>query len=966
MTQRDSAGHFVDRGRELAQLDAVLARAVDGEPSLVVVAADAGVGKTRLLAEFASRVAGHVLWGTCLPMGERGVPFAPIAEALRALGADPQLRERVPAALTPLVSDGSEPGRALSRSQLFQAILDLVEDLASREPTVLVVEDLHWADQSTRDLLTFLVPNLRSQRLLVVGSCRTDDLRRDHPLRPILAELARHPHVQRIDVPSFTPNQVADQLTYLTGRGPTAATLDLVMSRTQGNAYFVEELVAAGLDGRELPASLRELLLVRADVVPPPARRLLRIASLAESEVGDTLLAAVSGMPLDEVRAHLHEAIDAQLIVSTPGGVRFRHALLREALQQDLLAGERTEYHAAYARVLRARDGSGTSGYTAAPAQLAYHVQEAGEVAEAMGAWIAAATAAEAVFAFAEAHQHLSKALAAWDAVDKPERRAGMTRLDLLARAAEDAFLGGDAERACDLARTAISGTDEVAAPRVAGVLYERLSRYLRDTAERDQIYEMIERAVQLVPAAPPSVERARVLAGQAGRLSTLGRLREVRAILEEAVEMARAVGSALVECEALNTLGVVTCYLDDDAAGLAQIGKALELARACGDSQQQMRAYWNLAVCTAEAGRWEEAIGHYRAAIAALPRLGLAHLVPELYAYAAQDLVTLGRWDEAQALVDEVGSRDPSHRDNATAIELLVGRGDVAEARRVIAAMSERDIFTDEEDFALVMVNLAELETWEGNVAAARTAVDAALGHILDSDRPIAAARALTVALRCEADAADEARARRKPDDVERARARAATHLGHIREIVARSGPQRGWKREVRVLAAVCDGEWARADGGPDPAAWSAAVRGAREMSMAYVFAYAQTRHGEAVMAATGDRDRAARELRGAHQAACSLGAQPLRELIERLARRARIDIGVRGASDTAFGLTPREREVLGLVAQGASNRQIARTLFISEKTASVHVSNIIRKLGASSRGEAAAVAYRAGLISQ
>jgi predicted ATPase len=157
MRRRDHSGHFVNRGHELAVLDAALARAIAGEPSMVVVAGDAGVGKTRLLAEFVAQVGGRVLWGACLPMGERGLPFAPIAKALRALGSDPGLAGRIPAAVAPLVSDGGEPGPALTRSQLFQAILGLVEELAGRATTVLVVEDLHWADQSTRDLLAFLV-----------------------------------------------------------------------------------------------------------------------------------------------------------------------------------------------------------------------------------------------------------------------------------------------------------------------------------------------------------------------------------------------------------------------------------------------------------------------------------------------------------------------------------------------------------------------------------------------------------------------------------------------------------------------------------------------------------------------------------------------------------------------------------------------------------------------------------------
>jgi len=444
-------GDFVERAHELDRLESALRDATDGVPQILVVAADAGVGKTRLLSEFVARVRGRVLWGACLPMGGRGLPFAPVVQALRTLDDDPHSAAQVPAALVPRAADGEEiADPVISRSQLFQTILRLLEHLAEQQPTILVLEDLHWADPSTRDLLTFITANLWDQRLLIIVSYRTDDVGREHPLRPVLAELGRHPHAQRLDLQQFTPAQVAAQLGHLTGRRSSPRTIDRVVGRTQGNAFFVEELVAAGLGSRDLPTSLRELLLMRADVVSPQARRLLRIASLSESTVGDAMLVRVSGLPLPEVRDHLHEAIDAKLLEATPTGVRFRHALVREALQHDLLAGERREYHAAFARALH--DDPTDSGGT----ELAYHLQEAGEVAEAMTAWVAAADAAEAVFAFAEAHQHLASALAAWDAVDHPERRAGCTRVQLLARAAEDAFLGGEAERACALVTDAI------------------------------------------------------------------------------------------------------------------------------------------------------------------------------------------------------------------------------------------------------------------------------------------------------------------------------------------------------------------------------------------------------------------------------------------------------------------------------------------------------------------------------
>lgn len=214
---------FIERESELAQLTASLASAAAGSPSMVVVSADAGVGKTRLLKEFATAADGPVLWGSCLPMGNRGLPLAPIVEALRGLHADENLADRMPPVLLSLLSprDDESASPSVSRTQLFQAILDLLEELAAETTSVMVLEDLHWADQSTRDLLTFLVPNLRAQRLLVIGSYRTDGLARDDPLREVLAEIGRYPHFQRLDLYPFTVQQVADQIELLTGRRPS-------------------------------------------------------------------------------------------------------------------------------------------------------------------------------------------------------------------------------------------------------------------------------------------------------------------------------------------------------------------------------------------------------------------------------------------------------------------------------------------------------------------------------------------------------------------------------------------------------------------------------------------------------------------------------------------------------------------------------------------------------------------------
>ncbi|HET7516520.1 MAG TPA: AAA family ATPase, partial [Actinomycetes bacterium] len=277
-----------------------------------MVGGDAGVGKTRLLAEFTGTLDAVVLRGGCLPLGATGLPFSPIVEVLRALADDglPPVLAR----LVPGLSAQASPGLS-SQAELFQAFLGLLERLAAARTVVLVLEDLHWADRSTRQLLAFVAHALRSQRLCVVATYRADDLHRQHPLRPLLAELRRNRRARRVELAPFAP---AEYLAAATGSRPAPETVAAVVDRTEGNAYFIEELIAAdGLGGRPLPESFRDLLVVRVEALGPPARRLLRVVSAAGRRFDPSLLAAVSGLPQPEVVELLREAVDRLLLSPT-------------------------------------------------------------------------------------------------------------------------------------------------------------------------------------------------------------------------------------------------------------------------------------------------------------------------------------------------------------------------------------------------------------------------------------------------------------------------------------------------------------------------------------------------------------------------------------------------------------------------------------------------------------------------
>ncbi|MGH2734660.1 MAG: ATP-binding protein, partial [Actinomycetota bacterium] len=756
-------------------------------------------------------------------------------------------------------------------------------------------------------------------------------------------------------------------LTAVTGSRPSPEVVDAVVDRTEGNAFFIEELVAAdGLDGRPMPESLRDLLLVRTQALTSEAQELLRYASAAGRHVDHRLLAAVSGMSAREITELLREIVARQLLVPEGDGYRFRHALLREALHMDLLPGERGPVHASYARALAQAPDLGGASEAAATAELAYHWQQAGDLDKAMEAWIEAGRAAEQMFAFAEARHHFEQALAVWDRVPDAIDLAGAPKVQMLRRAAEDAFLGGDPDRAGELARRAIALVDPEADPMLAGVLHDRLARYVWDTSEQSTALDIYQTAVELVPADPPSAERARVLASLGGHLMVLGRYGEARRVSEEALAMARAVASEGAEYFALNTLGTITCTLDDVDEGLRLLERALHMAEAHGDAQEQMRGHWNIFSNLQTAGRWELAVLKFGVAADALPRLGMGHLVAPLEVSAADCLFRLGRWPEADRMIENARSRQQAGEDPIRLPELDIARGDFEVAAAYLGGRREDERVVDLSGLGWLRMNLAELAVWQRRYDDAREAVEEGLALLVDFDDPSPAAYLCAAGLRGEADRANEARVLRRDDELDAARRVGARLLENMRELTARPGPADGWKREVGALSAQCEAEGTRLHRETDPDVWARSVDTWERLSMPYPAAYGRWRQAGVLLDSGATRERVQHVLRTAHDSASALGAKPLLEGILVLARRARIALA---PEDRAPGfaediLTPRERDVLELVAVGRSNRQIAESLFISEKTASVHVSNILRKLQVSRRGEAAAAAYQRGLV--
>jgi DNA-binding CsgD family transcriptional regulator/tetratricopeptide (TPR) repeat protein len=1012
VARRVSSLDLVGRDTEIAQLREALDRAAAGQPAIVVVAGEAGVGKTRLVGELLQDAADRgavALSGGCLDVGEGVLAYAPLVEALRSLArtmdpaalepmlgaARPELARLVPELASP---DGGEvvwmPG-PLAPTRLFELLLGVLHRLAERGPVLLVVEDLHWADQSTRDLLGFLVRNLRGGVALVV-TYRSDELHRRHPLRPFLAELDRSGRAERLELGRLGRRELAGLLAGILDEPPPPVLVGEILARSEGNPFFAEELLAAHLEGTRLPLALRDLVLARVEALSEATQRVLEAAAVAGTRVDHELLAAVVGQDAEQLVRLLREAVSHHVLaVDEASGVYvFRHALVQEAIYDDLLPVQRVPLHAAYARALERRieqragwhqgaagDASRSGATSAECGQLAYHWYAAHDLGRALLACVQAAQAAEAAWAQAEALGHYERALELWDQVPEVAAGSPLDRVSLLQRASEAANLAGHYERAVALARLALDQVEAAAEPLRVGAVLERLARYHWQAGDTPRAMAAIERAVATIPVGPPSRELARALAAHGQLLMLLSHHSQALARSEEAAAVARQVSDRAVEGHALTTLGTSLSILGHVEAGVANLEQGRAIARELGKLDDLSRAYANLATVLEMDGRAADAVAVYLAGADVARQFGgVGRYGTWLLSDAAVALLSLGRLGEAERLLAEVFDLDllsPSHRLRPLTARgtLRLWEGDLAAAeadfRRVL---EESPAPLDPQNATPVFAGLAEVALWDGRLPEARAAVTDGLAILATSEEPYWVAELCRTGMAVEAveaAAAEQGRDRHADAEHHAARQRAGDLLDRIRTATAAPNVVVTAAVEADVLTA--EAEWSRVTGPSDPERWAATAAAWEALSYPWPAAYAHWRRAEALLAQRTPREAAATALNRASTLASRYGARLLVAEIEALARRARVELAASeadGESDDRahqpaggtddLGLTPRELEVLALVADGRTNPQIAEALFISPKTASVHVSNILAKLGVANRVEAAAVAHR------
>jgi DNA-binding NarL/FixJ family response regulator len=985
--RRVSSPTFVGRAEQLASFDQALAGAAQEEPAALLVAGDSGVGKSRLVAEYAerARAAGaRVLTGDCVELGEGELPYAPIVGVLRDLqrevGTDAlaELAGAGQAELGRLLPEAGEPTAGglheeFAQSRLFEVLLSLLGRLDDAGPLVLVIEDLHWADRSTRDFLSFLFRAVRRERLVVVATYRSDELHRRHPLRPFLAELDRLERVRRIELQPFSRLELVAQLTGILGAHPDPAIADALFVRSAGNAFFAEELLAATEDGNGhlLPETLRDALMVRVEALSPPTQQVLRVIAAAGRSVTHGLLAGVAAVDEPGLTDALREAVTHHVLVQgrADDTYAFRHALMREAVYEDLLPGERGDLHVRLAEALERN--ADLSAESVGPAgELAWHWHQAHELPHAMRASIEAGNQADKMHAPGDAARHFENAVDLWGRVREPERISGTTLVELLRRGAELSYAASESDRAVALAGRAlelIGDSDPVA----AALTRERLGRYLWTSGRHNESAAAYRRAVEQMPATPPTPERARVLASLAQILMLIGQIKDSRGLAEQSIEIARAVGDRSAEAHALNTLGVDIGSLGDRERGIALLRQSLAIEQELGVSDNLHRTYTNLADILDQDGRVEEAIELSLEGARGSRERGTRGWAAFALAEAANRGTRFGRLPEADRLVREALEQGASGlsgglvHEVAARVALMVGRYDEAEAH-VTEARELLRRAAGPMWIAPIYARIVELAEHDGDIAAARRAVAEARELMRDSDEHVFYARELYLAaLRAEADAAQRARAARDGEAEDEARASGLALVAHLRGLVDAAGAEGSPPRQVIADIARIDAEEARLEGRPSAELWRASARENESIGNLIGAAYAGLHEAEAQLESGAD---AAEALRAAHSIAVESGAHPLREACEQLARRGRIALGdepppVAPSADDPFGLTAREREVLVLVAAGRTNRQIGEELFMSEKTASVHVSRILAKLEVSTRGEAGAVAHKLGL---
>lgn len=964
-------GSLVGRDKELTTL-----RLASGElanaPAIVLVSGEAGIGKSALVQKYTREMQDRglrVLSGGCVELAGDPIPFAPLAEVIR--------RARREAADSGSVGD--QQNRRLDhflqirheqhprgRAELFERALDLIEGFTQGcTGLVLIFEDIHWADQSTLDFIAFLTRNA-APRLLLLLTYRDDDIGSRPGLQALLAGIASNRLVRRIALKRLSSEEVAVLIEMMRGRSISAAEAHNTYVRSEGNPFLVQELLVADDEGGSHD-TLDDILLARATRLSSQAEEVMRTVAIIGRAVPHDLLAHAVELKDESLVSALRESISCGLL--SVGADRehyiFRHVLTQRAVLNRMLPGERRRLHAAVAMAIEALPDSSTSASTAA--ECATHWWQSSEHAAALTAAIRAAKLAIELYGYTEASLQFDRALDLWDRVSDAETIGGMSRLEILIEAAEAARWNNAPYRSLELAQSAL----DIATTNYDQVrIIERMGQYYWESDCTPEAKASFERAYSMLEGRPESALTATIAASRAHFMLLASQYGAAIPAAREAVNLAISVGAPVPEGRARITLGMSMIFTGSLQDGAEEVRLGHRLILKSGQLDDRRRAVSNLSYALLIAGQTAEACEIAMSGVAMIRRYGLeAASGAGLTANTIVLLRLSGRWREALELSDEVLASNletGSARFWLDRAELDTWRSEFDEAR---VHLDRAWKLAGAEPVPMMAVDLllaeSDLLLEQGMPLAARDRLQQALKELPDGD-PRLALSVYCAALRADADLVEEARWRGKGEP---------NHplvdqdllLSLVQQLDRSSSPS----PELKAMALLAEAEYQRGQLSSEFGVWESATRAWEQIGRPYEQAYCSFRTAEVLLVAGQSVSEVTRTLRRSFELATMLGARNLEGQVREVARRSRISLTQMSREPSAeatraeeAGLTPRETDVLRALTQGLTNRDIGKRLFLSHRTVGIHVSNVLRKLNVSTRGQAAAAASRLRLF--
>ena len=981
-----ASGPLVGRDVQMDVLVRLLDDVAAGRPGVVVLEGEAGIGKTRLARETAETAAARgfqVLWGTCVHFGSSQVPYAALTGAVRrwSRGRTDDRATAAGRALLHLMAGTASQADTVTIGRVLQAADDLVDELNRVAPTLWVVDDLHWSDVTSRDVLAYVIAGLHAQRLGLVLLVRAEERTEGHPLNEWLADLRRDPAVRDLVVGRLSAEETEEQVAALCGTPPTFDLVSHIHRRTDGNPYFTELFVkglSPDLDGppARTPHGLLDAVAARWHSLPEPSRDVARVLAVGgRPRVVELLerVCAEAGLRVGPLEDAVRDGVRGGVLTFSDEVVWFRHPLLPDVLAKESGIINVAAIHAAYADVLKEAD----TGDTLTAADIALHEEQAGREPEAFAWSLEAADRAALVSARSERWSALDRACRLWScqSLGAETDRAG--HVELLRRTAEAARLAGEVAGAVDRLEEAIALVDADRDPLLASeLLVMWCARRWDATPGIAYMRPELFRAVEMAERVPGSPQHALAVAELAiGRVWDFEAQAEDRFgadapvvpgrfLAHQAVEMAERTGDARAMARSLCALAIAEYHMPETDP-VDRVQRAFDLAEAAGDTITMAFAavYWQHHLI--REGRYEEQIELALWLADALAEAGDPIMSGFMTVGAAGSLFDLGDWPRSEPLLRTALTSNlrgiASGGASSVAAHLATRRGRVGSARRYLDRLEQ--VMDPGFMGGPIALPHVEYHLLVGNPAAAldhlRARHDAGgwRDHSGDMHAALVAAAA--------ADLAQQARDRRDPEAVRHAYQELAQLTALFRSHEGEFAAASDDPRRNRGWTARCPAETARCHATDDEAdAWRHAQEVYREIGFPWEEAYCGWRLARALIRLDAPRKDVRDALRAAYPVAERLGATPLVTEIEAVARAAhvRLDLVEDLPADLPDQglLSERERQVLELVIAGRTNSEIAATLFISEKTAGAHVSNILRKTQTRNRVEAAAWGQR------